>query len=399
MLLLPIRTETSVRHTPTANVLLITINVLVFLVLNYGMRRASIDYKDRYFILDGDAPRLLQYLTHQFAHADAWHLVGNMLFLWVFGNAVNAKFGDVPYVLFYLASGICAALGFRMFNPGFGLLGASGAIAAVTTAYLVLFPRSHVTVLYMFFFIGFLQVPATIMILVKIILWDNIVAPSLAGGGNVAYEAHLAGYFFGFLASMLMLLIRALPRDQFDVLALVKRWNQRRAYAATMADPRARAQAQFGRVARVAPPDPRMQAEWERKLDERTELRSRIAELVLAGDMAAATAEYDRLVAMDPEQCLAADQQMALGREYYATGRHPQAAAAFERFLNCYRQSPDANEVRLLLGIINARELKRYDAAERLLTEVISRAANPARRELAERWLSEVKQLRGTAAG
>jgi membrane associated rhomboid family serine protease len=398
-MLLPIRTETSVRHQPVANILLITLNVLVYLVMDYGLRRASVDYKERYFVLDGEAPRLFQYLTYQFAHADAWHLAGNMLFLWVFGNAVNAKFGGVPYVLFYIAGGVFAALGFNYVEPGHGLLGASGSIAAVTTAYLVLFPRSHVTVLYVFFFIGFINVPATIIIGVKIILWDNLVAPSIGGGSNVAYTAHMAGYFFGFFAALVMLLFRALPRDQFDLLAVVKRWNQRRAHAAAMADPRARAQAQFGRVARVVPPDPRQQAEWARKLDERTELRARIAELILAGDMAAATTEYDRLVAVDPEQCMSADQQMALGRAYYGTGRHPQAAAAFERFLNCYRQSPDANEVRLLLGIINARELKRYEAAERLFTEAVARATNPSRRELAERWLGEVRALRGTAAG
>lgn len=396
MLLLPIRTETSVRHTPFANVALMCVNVLVYIVLDFGLRRAGgLEFKQEYFVLDGDAPRILQYLTYQFAHADILHLFGNMLFLWVFGNAVNAKFGDLPYVCFYLAGGVFAGLMFHLISPGNALLGASGAIAAVTTAYLVLFPRSRVTVLYVLFFIGTFEVPATIIIGAKIILWDNIVAPSFGGGGNVAYEAHLAGYLFGAAAALIMLWIRAVPRDQFDMLALIKRWNQRRAFASVMSDPRAQAQAQYGKVARVAPADPRKQAEWERTLDERTELRAAVSADIQRGDLDAATSSYDRLVAVDPEQCMPADQQMALARQYYATGRFPQAAAAFERFLACYRNNPDAPEVALLLGIIHARELKQYEPAQRHLSNALAKATNPARKALAQRWLDEIRALPG----
>ncbi|MCB9849112.1 MAG: rhomboid family intramembrane serine protease [Phycisphaerales bacterium] len=395
---LPIRTETSVRHAPIANVALIGLNVLVFFILDFGMGRAGIEYKNKYFVLDGLEPSLIQFITYQFSHADLWHIGGNMLFLWVFGNAVNAKMGDIAYVLFYLAGGIFAALGFHMANPGLSLLGASGSIAAVTTAYLVLFPRSHVTVLYVFFFIGTFEVPATIIIGAKIIVWDNVVAPQITGGGNVAHSAHLAGYLFGVLAASVMLLIRAIPRDQFDMLALVKRWNQRRAFASAMANPQARAQAQYGRVARAVPADPRKRAEWEQKLDQRTTLRAEIASHLQRGATDEAMAAYDRLVAMDPEQCMSADQQMTLGRAYYANGRFPQAAAAFERYLACYRHNAEANEVRLLLGIINARDLKQYESAERHLKEALEKITNPSRREQAQRWLDEARLGMGGAS-
>ena len=119
----------------------------------------------------------------RFAPADVWHLVGNMLFLWVFGNGVNAKLGDLPYLFFYLAGGVFAGVVFGWLSAD-ELLGASGSIAAVTTAYLVLYPRSRVTVLFAFFFITFFEVPATIIIAVKIILWDNILAPQIAGGAG-----------------------------------------------------------------------------------------------------------------------------------------------------------------------------------------------------------------------
>ena len=144
------------------------------------------------------------------------HLLGNMLFLWVFGNSVNGKMGDIPYLLFYLAGGVFAAWGYAILQAKvFYLVGASGAIAAVTTAYLALFPRSRVTVMvWFFFFIHFFEVPAMILIGLKVIVWDNVVAPKLAGADSVAYGAHIAGYFFGFLVSLNMLFLRALPRDQ-----------------------------------------------------------------------------------------------------------------------------------------------------------------------------------------
>ena len=104
-----------------------------------------------------------------------------------------------------------------------------------------------------------------VLILIKIVLWDNIISPHVLPGGNVAYEAHLAGYLFGFVVAMILLLTKIVARDQFDMLALIKRWNQRRAFAAAMASPQAQAQARFGRVARVPTA---ADAQRERRIDE-----------------------------------------------------------------------------------------------------------------------------------
>ncbi|MCC7366334.1 MAG: rhomboid family intramembrane serine protease [Dehalococcoidia bacterium] len=392
--MIPIRTETSVRHTPVANLALLVANVLVFLLLDYLPSASGREIKNTYFVLDGFAPRLYQFITYQFAHGDAWHLAGNMLFLWVFGNSVNAKMGDIAYLLFYLAGGACAGLVFNYYSPH-SLLGASGAIAAVTTAYLVLFPRSRVTVLVIFFFITFIEVPALLIIGVKIILWDNVVAPSLGiSSESVAYSAHLAGYVFGFVAAMTMLFIRAIPRDQYDMLALVKRWNQRRSYQSMMSDPQARAQAQLGRVGKAAPVDPKARAEWNRQVDERTELRSRIGEQLARGEVEGAVRLYEDLIAKHPEQCLPAEQQIVIGRYYYSQNRQAQAAATFERYLASYAIGSEANEVRLLLGILLGRDLQQYERAEKLLSEALAKSTNPSRRALAEEWLTEVRTRR-----
>ena len=393
-MIIPIRTETPVRRTPLANYALVAVNVLLFAFLDGSGSRSLQEFKATYLTLNTAYPSLHEFVTYQFIHADWAHLLGNMLFLWVFGNAVNAKLGNAAYVLFYVAAGILAAWGYAL-TGAYPLLGASGSIAGVTTAYLALFPRSHVTVLYWFFFIGTFELPALILIGLKIILWDNVIAPSIAGSGNVATEAHLYGYLFGFVATMGMLLIRVLPRDQFDMLALLKRWSQRRAYRAMMADPQARAQAQYGRVARPITLSPQQQATENARLDRISGLRLQISELLARGDSAAASALYEELIGIDPGQCLSARNQITVARQFYATGRTPQAAAAFERYLDSYGGDPEAREVRLLVGIIFARDLQQYEAAERHLAIAYQKLTDPTRREQCMQWLSEVRGALG----
>ncbi len=251
-MIIPISTDTQIRRTPWANYVLIGLNVLVFLALG-GSDRHAMDGRQslgEQLALMGDDIHLYQFFTYQFMHANWAHIGGNMLFLWIFGNAVNGKMGHAPYVLFYLAGGIAAAIGHAYMNPDFGgMVGASGAIAAVTTAYLALFPRSRVTVLYWWFLIGTFELPSMLLIVFKMILWDNVLAQSFAGASNVAFDAHLAGYAFGFLSTIALLGIRALPRDQFDIVALWRRWFHRQAFRTAIADPNAEARARYGRVA------------------------------------------------------------------------------------------------------------------------------------------------------
>ncbi|MCH9058338.1 MAG: rhomboid family intramembrane serine protease, partial [Planctomycetes bacterium] len=203
-MLIPIRTKTDLRLTPYANYAVIGINVCVFFVFHFVLARSSVGKSLLAELsFQSGRPSLYQFVSYQFLHADTWHLLGNMLFLWVFGNSVNAKMGHLPYLLFYLAGGIFAGTGYAFIGSldevgGGYLVGASGSIAAVTTAYLVLFPRSHITFIYIFFFIGKIDLPSMLIIVFKIVLWDNIIAPNWGGAGNVAYSAHLCVYTFGF---------------------------------------------------------------------------------------------------------------------------------------------------------------------------------------------------------
>lgn len=393
-LVLPIRTQSCIHRTPRANYALLSVNVVAFLLLNDAVAgEAVMAWRDRYLAFHSDAPAFHEFFTYQFLHGDMWHILGNMLFLWVFGNSVNAKLGDWPYLLFYLAGGAFAAWGFAVVTSGPShLVGASGAIAAVTTAYLALFPRSRVTVLaWVFLFIHFFELPAIVIIVLKIIVWDNLIAPSLGSQGAVAHSAHLAGYLFGFVGALGMLLVRAIPRDQFDILALWKRWHQRRQFTRAVSDPAAAVQAQYGAVGRVAPADPVKQAEEDGRLDEIADLRSRIADALEQDSQGEAVELYEKLTAIDALQCLSERHQLQIARGFYGSGALEEAAGAFERFVECYSSSTEAGDVRLLLGIIYARDLRNYEQADEHLTKSIKTVRDPSRREQCLTWLKDVR--------
>lgn len=398
LLFIPIRTDSPVRRIPRVNHALIAINIVIYLITDIvgGTFGWDADHalKRQYMIWPTDL-RLYQFFTYQFLHGDFWHLLGNLLFLWVFGNSVNSKMGHVTYLFFYLACGVFAGVGFAVGseNP---CLGASGAIAGVTTAYLVLFPRSAVTVFYwLWFYIGTIHVRALLLIGLKIILWDNILAPRLSSGAGVdavAYSAHIAGYLFGFVVCSLMLLIRALPRDQYDIIALAKRHYRRRQFKAAVADPNAQAQATYGRVARpvsgvTGRPVEVAQAVPVAADDEITRLRAEISELLAKHDYTTAADRYETLVSKDPDQCLPRNNMLLIANQLMTLNRYPQAAAAYERFLKTYPTAGDVVQVKLVLGIIYAKYLQQYEAAQTYLRECASRLADPAQVRQANHWL------------
>jgi membrane associated rhomboid family serine protease len=144
-----------------------------------------------------------------FLHAGWLHIGGNMLFLWVFGNNVEDRFGWMLYPLFYLLGGL-AATGLQLaFAPSSTIpnLGASGAIAAILGAYVVMFPRARVTTLVIFFFITWIELPAALVLGAWFVLqlFSGVGSFGTQVNGGVAYWAHVGGFAFGLLVTWLFL--------------------------------------------------------------------------------------------------------------------------------------------------------------------------------------------------
>ena len=147
-------------------------------------------------------------LTSMFLHGGWMHLIGNMLFLWVFGDNIEAIVGNVQYVLFYMLGGLAASAAHIFFHPAdvVPTIGASGAISAILGAYLVMFPRSQIKVLVIYLFSSF-RMAAIYFLGLWIVqqLFSGIAALSGVGGqvtGGVAWWAHIGGFAFGVLAGL-----------------------------------------------------------------------------------------------------------------------------------------------------------------------------------------------------
>jgi rhomboid family protein len=157
------------------------------------------------------APWYVTVFSSMFMHGGWLHIIFNMLFLWIFGNNVEDSMGRVRYILFYLLGGLAAIAAQIAVSPDAQVptVGASGAIAAVLGAYLILYPRARVlTVVFLVFFFTFIEIPAMVMLGIWIFLQflpavGQLATPDVSDGGGVAYWAHLGGFVFG-MATILL---------------------------------------------------------------------------------------------------------------------------------------------------------------------------------------------------
>lgn len=196
-------------YKPYVSYTLIGINVLVFLF----QVMMPVAQHESFIFTYGSIPReimqgvdLYTMLTSMFLHAGWMHLIGNMLFLWVFADNIEAVIGNVQFLVFYLLGGLAASAAHIIFNMGSGIpaVGASGAISAVLGAYLIMFPRSRVKVFVAYIFRSF-HMPALYFLglwgvqqfangLITIIPRDESAYTS-----GVAWWAHIGGFLFGII--------------------------------------------------------------------------------------------------------------------------------------------------------------------------------------------------------
>lgn len=208
----PLRDSEQSQSRPYVTMLLIAINLLVFAY------QLSLDgFSLNHFFRDwGTVPKQLEpvtLLTAMFLHGGWMHLLGNVWFLWVFGDNIEDILGRTNYLAFYLLSGLAGGLLHVAFNAGsiVPAIGASGAISGVMGAYLLRFPRSRIhTLLFFFVFATTIEVQASIMIgywfVVQLFSGFGQLASSSATGGGTAWFAHIGGFLAG------IILIRILPQ-------------------------------------------------------------------------------------------------------------------------------------------------------------------------------------------
>ena len=206
----PIRDHNPSNRTPYVTWGLIATNVLVFLATRPLMadETALLRLWSAYALVPGwvsEGYGLTGLFTSMFLHAGWLHLLGNMLFLWIFGDNMEDAFGHLGFLLFYLAAGLGAGLVHVAVAPGSMVptVGASGAIAGVLGGYLLLYPRARVDILLFFVvFIRVIPVPAWVMLGVWFLLQLVNSAGIDPGAGGVAYWAHVGGFAVGFLLTV-----------------------------------------------------------------------------------------------------------------------------------------------------------------------------------------------------
>lgn len=208
----PIGDENRRDHiTPVVNYLLIVINVAVFLYqIQLGSEGAIQEFINRYGVIPleiAGRQDLFTLLTSMFMHGGWAHIIGNMLFLWIFGDNVEDAFGHVGYLVFYLLTGLAASAAHIILNPGSQIpsVGASGAISGVLGAYLIFYGSNPIRVLIGWFVT---VVPAWVMIglwaVQQFISTYGSIARTDQTTGGVAYAAHAGGFVAGLLVGVVL---------------------------------------------------------------------------------------------------------------------------------------------------------------------------------------------------
>ncbi len=216
--MIPLRDTERSRTKPVITKIIIAANVVIFLYqLTLGIGVEPFIYRfglvPAYYFqqaAEGDAWRFEPVFTHMFLHGGFFHIIFNMLFLWIFGDNVEDRLGKARFVVFYLVCGLSAAYMQLYLNRGSDLpmVGASGAIAGVMGGYLVLFPRARIlTLIPIFFFVQLVEIPAVVFLgiwfLIQFISGTAMLGRASTGGGT-AWWAHIGGFVAGVILVRLM---------------------------------------------------------------------------------------------------------------------------------------------------------------------------------------------------
>ncbi len=323
--------------------LLMQVSAYDLVVFSYGFRPAD--------------PSVIALLTSLFLHGGFMHLAGNMLFLWIYGDNVEHRLGPARYLVAYLGTGFLATLSHAVLDFGsvLPMVGASGAISGVLGFYFIWFPRNRVRLWIMLFpfFMNVIYAPARLVLGMYLVV-DNLL-PFLvtrgAGGGGVAYGAHIGG-FLGGLAYAWWSTRREVERRPQDFEP-----DSEPAAPAFDADP--------------------------------SSVRG-VRQLIAAGEHGRAAAEYFRLSAARTVRLLMPGDSINFGR-WLANNGHPDAAlVVYQRHLRDYPLGPYAAEAHLGAGLVQLHARNQPTAAYQHLVAVLDADPHPDTEGYARRALLEI---------
>jgi membrane associated rhomboid family serine protease len=206
--MIPLKDNIPSRTSPIITIIIIVVNLVIFgyaSLMPLGAERVLIEryalIPREFMISLAERTELLPYnvltiFTSMFLHGGLFHVAGNMLYLYIFGNNIEDSLGHGRFILFYGASGLVAALVQFLFEPASSLpmIGASGAVSGVLGAYLVLYPHAKIkTLIFIFVFITTVEMPAVVMLTI----WFLMQLAFSHIGKGVAWWAHIGGFIFG----------------------------------------------------------------------------------------------------------------------------------------------------------------------------------------------------------
>ncbi len=389
----PIRTSIRPSRTPYTNYALIIANIIIFILsMVYKTDPTTggsvLDLRNwaEQFMLVPVRPGIWQFVSYAFLHSGFMHIGGNMFFLHLFGRNVNDKLGNVGYLSFYLAGAVFSGIGHTLLSNS-PVLGASGAVAAVTGAYLVLFPHTLITVFYwMLIFLDTIEISALYFIGIKMILFDNYIA---ASSPNVAYDAHLAGYAFGIGAILLMLKLGILSKSQYDLYAMIRQWNRRRQFKDVVSkgyDPYTGSGSKKIRIREVKKSS--FSDEQTKRIQE---LRDEIAGRINERNHSAAAQKYLELIEIDKEQVPPRQFLLDIANQLASENKHTEAAQAYEKFIGHYSKYEYIEQVQLMLGIVYSRYLNKPKLAIENLDAALDRLSDIGQVKMCRDELDKLK--------
>ena len=225
--MLPLRDFMPTRRFPALTVGIIVVNIIVFLYELFAEAAGTLEQTFHamgvvpFEVIHNFGPAVaLSFITAMFLHGGPMHIASNMLYLWVFGNNVEDSMGRLRFLIFYLITGVVASLAQVFTSPDSRIptIGASGAIAGVLGAYIVLFPKTRVqTLIFLGYFARVAHLPALVVLGFWFVLqlFNGLMALGIAQLGGVAWFAHIGG----FVAGLLLVRLFVLGRRQ-------NRWNE-----------------------------------------------------------------------------------------------------------------------------------------------------------------------------